>query len=94
MNTATILTIVKARIGISSTVRDSYLIAIIESIIKELEDEKGIALDPDNMNHLMYIVDYATWRYQNRDGDKGMPRNLQFRLHNIIIHNGGGNIVP
>lgn len=94
MNTATILTIVKARIGISSTVRDSYLIAIIESIIKELEDEKGIALDPDNMNHLMYIVDYATWRYQNRDGDKGMPRNLQFRLHNIMIHNGGGNIEP
>lgn len=90
MNTATILELIKARIGISSNVRDTYLVAIVNSIIKELEDEKGIILDSENMNHTMFIVDYATWRYQNRDGEKGMPRHLQFRLHNLIIHNGGG----
>ncbi|CAK7002033.1 hypothetical protein [Tissierella sp.] len=90
MKTATILALLKARIGISSDVRDTYLTAIVDSIITELEDEKGIVLDEKNMNQVMFIVDYATWRYQNRDGDKGIPRHLQFRLHNLIIHNGGG----
>ena len=59
MNTDTILALTKARLGISSTVRDSYITAIINSVIKELEDEKGIVLDLDNTNHLM-LVDYAT----------------------------------
>lgn len=90
MDTATVLSLVKARIGISTNVRDTYLSPIVESIIKELEDEKGIMLESDNMNHVMFIVDYATWRYQNRDSEKGMPRNLKFRLHNLMIHNGGG----
>lgn len=92
MDTATILSLVKARIGISSSVRDTYLTAIVNSIIKELEDEKGITLDSQNMNHVMFIVDYSTWRYQNRDGEKGIPRHLQFRLHNLMIHNGGATI--
>lgn len=90
METATILELVKARLGISTTVRDTFLSAIINGIITELEDEKGITLEPDNMNHMMFIADYATWRYQSRDSDTGLPRNLQWRLHNIIIHDGGG----
>lgn len=90
MDTATILQLVKARLGISSTIRDTYLLTIIDGIIAELEDEKGIHLIYDNPNHLMFIVDYATWRYQNRDSEKGTPRHLQFRLHNLMIHNGGG----
>lgn len=89
MDTAAILALLKARIGISSTVRDTYLTAIVNSIVAELENEKGIVLDKENMNQVMFIVDYAAWRYQNRDGDKGLPRHLQFRLHNLIIHNGG-----
>jgi len=93
MNTATILELVKSRLGISSIVRDAYLISIIESVINELEDEKGITLDSKSMNHTMFIVDYATWRYQSRDSEKGIPRHLQFRLHNIMLHNGGGAIV-
>lgn len=90
MDTATILALLKARIGISSNIRDTYLAAIVDSIVVELEDEKGIVLDKENMNQVMFIVDYATWRYQNRDGDKGLPRHLQFRLHNLLLHNGGG----
>jgi len=89
MNTDTILALTKARLGISSTVRDSYITAIINSVIKELEDEKGIILDETNTNHLMFVVDYATWRYQSRDSDAGMPRHLQYRLHNLFIHKAG-----
>ena len=67
MDTELILSLVKARIGLTSAVRDTYLTAIINSVIKELEDEKGITLDGDNSNHLMFVFDYSTWRYQNRD---------------------------
>lgn len=90
MEVTQILALVKARLGISTAVRDTYLAAIVSSIVTELEDEKGIALDPGNANHLMFCVDLATWRYQSRDSEKAMPRHLQFRLHNMIIHSGGG----
>ncbi|EAG6333215.1 hypothetical protein [Listeria monocytogenes] len=84
MNTDTILELVKAREGISSNVRDTYLLAIIDGVIQELESEKSIALDEKDANHLMFIVDYTSWRYNNRDSDD-MPRHLQYRLHNLII---------
>lgn len=93
MNTATILELMKARLGISSNVRDTYLIAIIESVIKELEGEKGIILEGENMNHTMFLVDYATWRYQSRDSSGDMPKHLKWRLKNLFIHNGGGPVV-
>lgn len=87
MDTSAIVILLKARLGISSTVRDAYLLKIVESIIKELEDEKGLALDETNASHLMFIVDYSTWRYQSRDSSGEIPRHLQYRLHNLIIHN-------
>lgn len=82
------LKLMKARLGISTTVRDEYLQAIVDGVITELEDEKGLVLDSTNSYHLMFVVDFASWRYQNRDVAEGMPRYLQFRLHNLIIHGG------
>lgn len=82
------LSLVKARLGITSTVRDEYLTAIINGLIKELEDVQGIPLEPDNQCHMMFVVDYAVWRYQSRDESGVMPRHLQFRLHNLFVHEG------
>ncbi len=90
MDEAAIVELIKANLGILSTKRDAYFTAIVESIIEELTEEKGIILVPENMNHTMFIVDYAVWRYQNRDNKEGMPRNLSYRLRNIYVHNGGG----
>ena len=84
-----ILGLVKAKLGISTTVRDTYLQAIIDGVIKELEDEQGLVLDGTNSYHLLFIVDYATWRYESKDKEGAMPRHLQFRLHNLVIHVGG-----
>jgi len=92
MNITTVLELVKSRIGISSNVRDAYLYHIVEGVTAELEDEKGLVLDGANPYQLMFVVDYATWRYQNRDSMDGMPRHLQFRLHNLMIHVGAKNI--
>jgi len=83
------LELTKARIGLSTTVRDLYLEKIVESIITELSESHGLSLESDNSYHLMFVVDFADWRYSNRDSEKGMPRHLQFRLHNMIIKNLG-----
>jgi len=97
MNATTMVTLVKERLGIKTDVRDIYLTAIVDGVIKELEEEKGLVLDGTNPYHLMFVVDYATWRYQSvGDGTTAytgqpmsMPRHLQFRLHNLIIAAGG-----
>ncbi|KNY24842.1 hypothetical protein [Pseudobacteroides cellulosolvens] len=86
MDNNLVLSLVKERLGIRSIVRDTYLTAIINGVVKELEDEKGLTLDSANSSHLMFLVDYVTWRYQSRDSEIGMPRHLQFRLHNLILH--------
>lgn len=88
MDRDTVLGVVKERLGIRSTARDTYLLAIIDGVITELEDEKGLVLDGTSPYHFIFVVDYATWRYQSRDSDTGMPRHLQYRLHNLVIHIG------
>lgn len=98
MDETQILTLVKARLGITTAVRDTYLAAIISGVIDELTKEKGIVLNADDAHHLMFVVDYATWRYQNVSEPAhapgktplSMPRHLQYRLHNLILSAGGG----
>jgi len=95
-----VLALVKARLGISTAVRDVYLTAIINGVIDELTKEKGIVLDDENAAHLMFCVDYSTWRYQSAqhhspvasNNASAMPRHLQFRLHNLIISAGGNDV--
>lgn len=90
MDEATVVSLVKESIGIKTNVRDTIVTAIVKGVIKELEDEKGLKLDKENAYHLIFVVDYATWRYENRKDKGPMPRHLQFRLHNLMVHVGGG----
>ena len=83
-----ILGLVKATLGYKSAVRDELLKAIIKSIVDELEIQKRITLKYDNAEHLMFIVDYAVFRYENK-GAGTLPRNLEYRLRNLIIKFGG-----
>lgn len=89
MDISVILQLVKEELGIRSDIRDNYITAIIKGVIKELEDEKGLILDSENFYHLLFIVDYVAWSYGNKD-HAAMPRHLQYRLHNLIIHVGRG----
>lgn len=82
------LPLVKASLGYKSSVRDELLQAIIKSIIDELTIQKRINLNADNSEHLMFIVDYTVFRYENKGGSI-MPRNLEYRLRNLIIKFGG-----
>lgn len=88
MQTEIILQIVKDKLGIRTNIRDSYLTAIINGVVRELEDEKGLVLDSADPYHLLFVVDYACWRYESKDESGAMPRHLQYRLHNFMLHNG------
>lgn len=89
----TVINLVKERLGIRSNVRDTYITAIVDSVIAEMKDEKGLDLDGSNPYHFMFIVDYSEWRYSNKGSQEGMPRHLQFRLHNLMIKNVGDSDV-
>lgn len=83
------LEVLKERLGIRSNRRDVSLYRIIEAVADELKNTNGINLNMDNATHFMFVVDYAMWRFQSRDSSGVMPRNLQFRLHNMILKSGG-----
>ncbi|EPE2019886.1 hypothetical protein [Enterococcus villorum] len=83
MNTQ-ILELLKVNLGIMTDKRNEYLLSIIDSVISELESEQGIIIDNNDDLHIMFIVDYSAWRYRSR-GEGVMPRNLQFRLHNLVL---------
>ena len=89
MNVETILQLVKGSLGMNNTFRDAYLTNLIQGIIDELTKEKGITIDPADSNHLMFIVDYAAWRFTSKD-DPEMPKHLKWRLKNLYIRSGGG----
>lgn len=78
------LQLTKARLGISTDVRDTYLKAIIEGIEADLKKRVGIDLNLKDQGHLMFVVDLATFRYENREMDI-LPNHLRLRLHNLIL---------
>lgn len=82
------LPLVKASLGYKSSVRDELLQAIIKSITDELTIQKRIGLNAQNSEHLMFVVDYTVFRYENKGGSV-MPRNIEYRLRNLIIKFGG-----
>ena len=90
MDKELILDLVKAKEGITTTIRDNYIIHIIKGTIDELTRIKGVKLDGNNHAHVLFVVDYAHYRYCNKDG-VAIPRNLQYRLNDLIIKDGGGN---
>ena len=83
-----ILGLVKATLGYKSSVRDELLKVIIKSVVDELEIQKRIKLDFENAEHLMFIVDYSVFRYENKGGGT-IPRNLEYRLRNLMVKFGG-----
>ena len=83
-----ILNLVKATLGYKSSVRDELLKVIIKSVIDELEIQKRISINFYNAEHLMFVCDYSVFRYENKGGGI-IPRNLEYRLRNLIVKFGG-----
>lgn len=87
MDTSTILKLLKIRLGIASSARDEYLLHLVESAVAMLDDEKGIHADLANPVVSNFVVNYTAWLYESKGEMGGMPRHLQFALHNLMIHN-------
>lgn len=87
MDISVILPLVKANLNITQDVRDAFITAIINGVITELQDEQGLALESSNPYHLMFVVDFAAWRYRSRGESGSMPQHLRYRLNNLILHN-------
>lgn len=89
MDVTNAVAIVKETVGIrSSTVRDTYITALVNGVIAELTEEKGIDIDLEKPNHLFFVCDFSAWRYQHKN--EPMPRDIQFRLHNLLINSPKG----
>ena len=83
-----ILPILKARVGISTNVRDALLTLLINGIVSDCKETHGITLDKDKDDHVMFVLDWATWKY-NHPEDGTTPRSIQYRLKNLIIQKAG-----
>lgn len=80
-----LLSVVKQREGILNSIQDEYIKAIINGAIDELRKQQGIDVNLKDMNHFMFVVDLAAYRYSNRDSLEGMPQHLMFRLVNLYV---------
>jgi hypothetical protein len=83
-----VLPLLKARVGISTNIRDSLLNALIDGIVADCENIHRITLDKDKADHIMFVLDWVTWKYQHPE-DGTTPRSIQFRLKNLIIQKAG-----
>lgn len=80
----TVLQLLKDRIGISTSSRDSVLFAIIDGIINECNEVHGIYLTEERASDVLFVLDWATWKY-NHPEDGVIPRSIKFRLNNRAI---------
>lgn len=81
---ATCLSLFKLDMGITHNLRDTLFTNLIESSTNELE-KMGVNLSSATVEDTQLIVDYSAWMYRKRQEDIGLPRNLQFRIHNRVI---------
>mgnify|MGYP001179503356 CR=1 FL=1 len=89
----TVLPLLKARLGISTESRDDLLNALISGIAADCENIHGITLDKEKADHIMLVLDWATWKYQHPE-DGTTPRSIQYRLKNLIIQKAGATNEP
>ena len=80
------LDLLKLKLGIKSDARDTILNSVLDSVKAELEEVQGLILDMARADILMFVVDYAYFRYTSRDQVGAMPQHLRFRLHNLVVN--------
>lgn len=77
----------KLNLGITIDKQDGRLENIIESLIMETKNNHGIVIDIENrLDHAMFILDYATYRYTSMTDD--MPQHILFRLRHLYVNEG------
>ena len=83
MNTATMLVALKVDLGITTTAYDERLTQILNSATKYIEAE-GITLE-STIEDGNLVVMYASWLWQKRKENIGMPRMLRWAMNNRLF---------
>lgn len=78
-----LLDMLKLNIGITSTRQDPRLRSILEGLKQELKDRQGIVIDISRIDHALFLLDYATYRYSNQKDP--MPDHLKWRMRNLYV---------
>ena len=89
---ATCLSLFRLDLGITHNLRDSFFLNLIQSTVSELEG-MGVDLSSSTVEDIQLVVDYSSWMYRKRDQDGGLPRRLQFKIHNRVIQKAGAKDV-
>lgn len=80
----TVLSLLKMDLGITHTLRDTYFITLIQSVVKEIE-QKGITLNLNSAEDQILLSDYSAWVYRKRQENLPLAQNIQQRLRNRIV---------
>lgn len=83
MNTATMLVALKVDLGITTTAYDERLTQILNSATEYIEAE-GITLE-NTIEDGNLVVMYASWLWQKRKENIGMPRMLRWAMNNRLF---------
>lgn len=83
MNTDTMLVALKVDLGITTTAYDERLIQILNSATEYIEAE-GITLE-NTIEDGNLVVMYASWLWQKRKENIGMPRMLRWAMNNRLF---------
>lgn len=77
------LKLLKAQIGIKSTIRDEFYKALLQSSAKEIE--RKVKLNLEEIDDIMLLVDYADWMNKKRNTGEPMPENIKDRIRDRKI---------
>lgn len=83
--TASVLSMVKINLGISTTAYDAAItdnIAYARSCLEDL----GLTLDETSTSDAMLTAMYATWLWCERETGQKMPRMLETAINNKFAH--------
>lgn len=80
----TCLSLFKLDLGITHNLRDVLFFNLLKSSSSELT-KMGVDLSQETAEDIQLVVDYSLWMYRKRQEDVGLPRNLQFKIHNRVI---------
>lgn len=88
-----LLTMLKTDLSITTTAYDARLRGVLSAARDYIRAAGAQTLDTAKFGDAQLVVMYAAWLWRRRDEMSGMPRMLQWSLHNRVLGEkmGGGS---
>lgn len=81
----TLLAMLKIDLGLTVDAYDDRLQQLLTAAISAIKQAGAATLDPGDPLDAQLIVMYAAWLWRRRDDMSGMPRMVQYALHNRVF---------